>query len=774
MSNMLSQRNKLKLNIQYSDFLQLISGEHLCGPENFIVEKVVYDTRKIYNSEGQVFFALKGEFRNGTDFLNDAYRKGIRIFVVSEIPNKPFRNAAYILVQNSLDALQELANHHRKKFNYPVIAITGSNGKTTVKEWLYHLLSEHFRIIRSPKSYNSQLGVALSLLEMHDKADLAIIEAGISKSGEMDALQKMISPDYGIFTSFGSAHEEGFSSVEDHLNEKLKLFYGCKKTLVASSIHLTKHQLNQINGIVIKQTDYLKELAVFPFTDKPSIFSGTLAIAAAKSLGNLNIDRIKSLPRLAMRMETFEGRDNAIIINDTYNLDLDALEFSLEYQLAIADGKKRIVLVGLDEANKHKAQDLLQKIKKFNPDSYQFIFEGENPKIDISDSVVLVKGTRKSEMQKLASRLRLKKHKTFVEINLSAIKHNIQVYKSQLKPSTKMLAMVKAQSYGAGLEKIGLYLERQGIDYLGVAYPDEGVELRKAGVKVPILVMNPVDEGFDDCVKYHLEPAVFSFEQLDELLHELIFQGVQNFPIHIKIDTGMRRLGFDFKDLPRLMEVIQTQPEILIKGVYSHLADSDNRRDKRFTDLQIRRFVEACNYISANYSEKFITHLLNSEGVANFPEAQLNMVRIGIGMYGVSSNPEILKKLQPVISWKSTVSQVKHIQKGESVGYSRSFVAEKNMEIAIVPVGYADGFRRSLGNGVGVVIVNGQKCPVIGRVCMDMIMIDVTRKHVKTGDRVELIGDKISLSDFAEKIQTISYEVLTSISKRVHRTYIEE
>jgi len=764
----------LKLNLQYSDFCQSILGEHLCGPEHFIIEKVVYDTRKIASSEGQVFFAIKGEFRDGNDFLNDAYRKGIRIFVLSEIPNKPHKNAAYILVENTLASLQNLAAQHRKKFNYPVIAITGSNGKTTVKEWLYHLLSDEMRIIRSPKSYNSQLGVALSLLEMHEKADLAIIEAGISKTGEMDALQKMIQPDFGIFTSFGSAHEEGFSSEEEHLEEKLKLFQSCKKTLVGSNIQLSKNQLTKINGIDINTIDYAKELLEFPFTDKPSILSGTLAIAAAKSFGKLNLDRIKSLPRLAMRMETFEGRDNSIIINDTYNLDLDALEFSLEYQLAIAEGKKRIVLVGLDEANKQKEQDLVQILKKFMPDSYQFVFQGQNPKIEISNAVVLVKGTRKSEMEKLASRLRLKKHKTFVEINLSAIKHNVQVYKSQLKPTTKLLAMVKAQSYGAGLEKIGLYLERQGIDQLGVAYPDEGVELRKAGVKAPILVMNPVDEGFEECIKYQLEPSVFSFEQLDELLHELIFQGVQNFPIHLKIDTGMKRLGFDFKELPRLMEVIQAQPEIAIKGVYSHLADSDNRRDKRFTDLQIKRFVEACNYISANYAEKFITHILNSEGIANFPEAQFNMVRIGIGMYGVSSNPVLVKKLRPVVSWKTTVSQVKQIQKGESVGYSRSFVAEKNMEIAIVPVGYADGFRRSLSNGVGSVVINGQMCNVLGRVCMDMIMVDVTKKFVKTGDRVELIGDKITLSQFAEKMQTISYEVLTSISKRVHRTYIEE
>ncbi len=764
----------MKLNLQYTDFCQAISGNHLCGPQNFVIDKVVYDTRKIAASEGQAFFALKGEFRDGNNFLNDAYRKGVRIFVVTEVPNKPHKNASYIQVSDTLTAIQRLAALHRKKFNYPVIAITGSNGKTTVKEWLYHLLSDQVRIIRSPKSYNSQLGVALSLLEMHSAADLAIIEAGISKAGEMNALQKMIQPDFGIFTSFGSAHEEGFHSAQEHLEEKLKLFFGCKKTLISSSIELSKNQLNQINGIVINPIDYARELAIFPFTDKPSVLSGTLAIAAVKSFGRLDLERIKSVPRLALRMETFEGIDHSLIINDTYNLDLDSLELSLEYQLTLADGKKRIVLVGLDESNKQKEKELTQKIQKFKPDSFHFIFEGNYPKIDLSNAVVLVKGTRKSEMEKIASRLRLKKHKTFVEINLSAIKHNIQVYKSQLKPTTKMLAMVKAQSYGAGLEKIGVYLERQGIDYLGVAYPDEGVELRKAGVKIPILVMNPVDEGFEDCIKYQLEPTIFSFEQLDELLHELIFQGVQNFPVHVKIDTGMKRLGFDFNELPRLMEVFQAQPEVMIKGVYSHLADSDNRRDKRFTDLQIRRFVEACNYISANYSGKFITHLLNSEGIANYPEAQFSMVRIGIGMYGVSANPGLVKKLRPVISWRSTVSQTKQIQKGESVGYSRSFVADKNMEIAIVPVGYADGYRRSLSNGVGSVIINGQMCNVVGRVCMDMIMVDVTKKFVKTGDRVELIGDKITLSQFAEKMQTISYEVLTSISKRVHRTYIEE
>jgi alanine racemase len=473
-------------------------------------------------------------------------------------------------------------------------------------------------------------------------------------------------------------------------------------------------------------------------------------------------------------METFDGIDNSLIINDTYNLDLDALEFSLEFQASLSEGKRRVVLVGIDDENKHLEEEVTRKVMKFRPDIFEIIFQGQLPKFDISNAVVLVKGTRKSEMQKIAGRLKLKKHKTYLEIDLSAVKHNIQVFKSQLKPKTKMLAMVKAQSYGAGLEKMGLFLEKIGIDYLGVAYPDEGVELRKAGVKIPILVMNPMDEGFEDCVKYKLEPAVFSFEQLEELLHELITQGIQNFPIHLKIDTGMKRLGFDFRDLPRLMEMLQAQPEIAVKGVYSHLADSDNRRDKRFTDLQMLRFSDSCKLISQYVSFPFMAHLLNSEGIANYPEAQFDMVRIGIGMYGITGNPFLKKNLAPVVSWKSTVSQIKQVNKGESVGYSRSFVSEKDMIVAIIPVGYADGFRRSLSNGKGAVIIDCQICKVIGRVCMDMIMVDVTKVKAKTGDLVEIIGINQSLTQFAEIMQTIPYEVLTSISKRVHRTYLED
>ncbi|NCA21229.1 MAG: alanine racemase [Crocinitomicaceae bacterium] len=377
-------------------------------------------------------------------------------------------------------------------------------------------------------------------------------------------------------------------------------------------------------------------------------------------------------------------------------------------------------------------------------------------------------------MEKVARALKLKQHKTEVIYNLSAIKHNIGVHKQFLLPKTKMLAMVKAQSYGVGLEKMAAFLEKIGVSYLGVAYSDEGVELRKSGIKIPILVMNPEEEGFDACIKYNLEPAIYSLTQLDELISTLISLEKTNFPIHIKLDTGMRRLGFEREELPKLMEVIQAQPEVRIAGVYSHLADADNRRDVRFTNLQISRFQEACQWISQHVPYAFIRHLLNSEGITNFKEAQFDMVRIGVGMYGVSSNKNLAKFLHPVLQWKSEISQIKTIKPGESIGYSRSFVAEKQLKIAIVPVGYADGFRRSLSNGKGGVYVKDTFCPVLGKVCMDMIIIDVSKLQLSEGDEVEIIGKNQSIEQLASKMDTIPYEVMTSISKRVHRSYAEE
>jgi len=764
----------LKLNLTFDEFCLAINGQHLNGSKAEIIQQIQFDTRKIYPLPNQAFFALKGSYRNGHDFITDAYKKGVRTFVVSEPKLPELRDATFIFVKDTLLALQDLAYYHRKKFTYPIIGITGSVGKTTVKEWLFHLLSDKYRIVRSPKSFNSQLGVALSLLNLHEDCDLAIIEAGISKPGEMEALERMIQPTIGILTSVSKAHEDNFPSYEVHLTEKMALFKNVQTTVLGSGFLISKEQMRSIKAYEPTIGEFAKELHLLPFRDRGSSSSALLAIATAKILKGLDIQKITTLPRLALRLETFEGRENSIIINDTYNLDLDALKLSLEYQLALADGKKRILIVGLEEDWKHLESKIRAAIDDFKPDLLVFSSKPKIADTELKDAIVLVKGTRGAKMEKIARSFKMKQHKTEVIYNLSAIKHNLSVFKNQLQPSTKILAMVKAQSYGVGLEKIASFLEKIGISYLGVAYSDEGVELRKSGIKIPILVMNPEEEGFEACIKYNLEPAIYSLNQLDELISTLISMEKSNFPIHIKVDTGMRRLGFEGEELPKLIEIIQAQPEVRIAGVYSHLADADNRRDKRFTQLQINRFQETCAWISNKVPYPFIRHLVNSEGIANYPEAQFDMVRIGIGMYGISSNPSLKKRLQAVINWKSEISQIKTIQVGESVGYSRTFIANEKMKIAIIPVGYADGFRRSLSNGKGGVFLNNTFCPILGKVCMDMIIIDVTKLAASEGDEVEIIGENQTIETFANAMDTIPYEVMTSISKRVHRAYSEE
>ncbi len=769
----------MKLGISYSELCTVIHGVSLCEVDSSLVlESVAYDSRKLIDGNSTIFFALSGEFRDGHTFIESAYSKGIRTFVISkEVALGKFPDARFIQVKDTLAALQDLAHFHREKFNYPIIAITGSAGKTTVKEWLYHLLSPTLRISRSPKSYNSQLGVALSLLELQKDSDLALIEVGISKPGEMERLAEIVRPTLGVFTSFGRAHEENFQSTQAHIDEKLRLFTKVQKTYFPNSIHLTTEQQEKIHGVALKPENFQKELSLLPFDDKASVNNALVAIALSKLLlenTKLIKERIPTLPQLALRMETFDGVNGNTIINDTYNLDLDALTHSLEFQLRIAGNRKRVVIIGLDAENSILKAELERIVEAFKPDFLHIISQNEQLPQTFENSVILIKGTRKANMQRLAKQFRLKNHKTFVEIDLSAVRKNIMVFKSKLQPETKILAMVKAQSYGSGVEKMAHFLEQQGMDYLGVAYTDEGVELRKQGIKLPILVMNAEEDGFEDCINYQLEPAIFSFNQLDQFIKELIFQGQTDFPIHLKLDTGMKRLGFELQDIPRVCEILQAQPEIRVKSVYSHLADADNRRDKRFSEHQIQRFNQAVYTLSQNLNYLFDRHILNSEGVANYPNAQFEMVRMGIGMYGLSSNPTVKQKLKPVMRWISAISQVKTLAKGDSVGYGRTFIAEKETKIAIIPVGYADGFKRSLSNGQGGVFIQGKFCLTVGRVCMDMIMVDVSKLQVKEGDRVEIIGENQTIEKFAENMQTIAYEVMTSISKRVHRVYLEE
>jgi alanine racemase len=765
----------LNLAIDVSRLIQISKAEVVGSiPADLLLNSISVDTRKIIDGSQVVFYALQGEFKDGNEFIKDAYSKGVRVFVVTKKPNTPLENACFLVVKDALTALQSLAKFHRDQFQFPVIAITGSVGKTTTKEWLYHLLSTQYRIIRSPKSYNSQLGVALSLLELNDDCDVAIIEVGISRPGEMEVQEQMVSPDIAVLTNIGTAHLENFKDFSHLCMEKSMLFSRSKKIFLGPGIQLGDFPFLNEGDVIKMDTEELRSL---PFDDAASKMSATIAIAIAKFL-KVPIEKIRaaipSLPRLAMRLETYEGVNNNLIINDTYNLDLEALKHSLEFQASIANKRPRVLIIGLHEQDLPMLEKIYSLAKPFNLNEIHVVNSGDEPSFTFENSVVLIKGTRKSNMQKWAMHLKLRKHKTQIEINLSAVRHNLVEYKESLHKETKILVMVKAQAYGSGLVRIAQFIEKTGVDYLGVAYVDEGVELRKAGVLLPILVMNAEEEAFGDCINYNLEPAIYSFEQLDALLHQLIAQSKEGFPVHLKFDTGMNRLGFLPNEVRKLVDIIRSQPEICIKSVYSHLAESDNKENQRFTLDQIERFSSSCEQIKTAINQPFLRHILNSDGIVNFASNQFDMVRMGIGVFGISTNPVWKKKLQTVIAWKSTISQLKKVSKGQSVGYNRSFIAPTDLTIAVIPVGYGDGYRRSLSNGKGGVFIQGVFCPTVGNVCMDMIMVDVTHVKAKSGDEVEIIGPNQGVEELAIQMGTIPYELLTGISQRVHRSYINE
>lgn len=762
-----TNRNKLKLELTHKELCFQLNGTTAGVPFSGLVQEVVYDSRKINPSPGLVFFALTGPFRDGHHFIANAYEKGVRIFVVHKIPKNNWLDASFIIVDDVLLALQILAGNYRKQLNYPILAIAGSLGKTTVKEWLYHLLAGKLQVFRSPKSYNSQLGVALSILQLPKKAELAIIEVAATKPGEMKILAEVLRPTHGVLTNLLTSQANEFNDFKQYSKEICALFEGVEWLMTS----VENEYLAKLSCKLIYPKRQSLDSSI-PFQDEISIQEAKLAIATAKEWNIIEEERIRSLPQLAMRLETFEGNDGSLIINDTYTMDNEAFKSSLSYQLSISHSKRRIVLIGLAaDESVDKIDEIRILCQQFGVDEVHFLKQDEELPITLKNAVVLVKGAR--FMQRVANRLKLKQHKTQLSYNLSALKHNLNQYKNSLLPETKMLAMVKAQSYGVGLITLAKFLEKQGIHYFGVAYSDEGKELRKSGIQTPILVMNAEEEGMESCVENSLEPAIYDFNQLDELLKVLIAQEITAFPIHIKLDTGMKRLGFYPDQVQQLIEVLAAQPEVLVKSVYSHLAEADEE-DSSFTNRQIALFEEICHQFESYLSYPFLRHILNSEGIAQYPNAQFDMVRIGIGLFGLSSNHSFEQRLKPVLDWTSSISQVKTIHKGESVGYGRSFVAQKDMRIAIVPIGYADGFKRSLSNGVGAVYIQNQQCPVLGRVCMDMIMVDLGDVKIEANTKVEIIGKNQGLKEFAKNCHTIPYEILTSISPRVHRSYSEE
>lgn len=762
----------MRLNYSIEQCTEIFEAETR-GSHPEIVTHVYFDSRKIQQANGALFFALSGSSRSGSEFTEQAYQQGIRMFVIPKSSTITFHtDAVYFLVTDPLAALQKLAAYHRKRFTYPVVAITGSVGKTTFKEWIFHCISDKFKVVRSPKSFNSQIGVALSLLEMHENASIAFIEAGISKPGEMKILRDMIAPDFGIFTAFGKAHRENFANIEEHLLEKWVLFRECRQAFIPYTFADLE---NRLPG----------NFQVCPSYENhrfPAGYSGMLGVLKT-FLAYLQFEpeeikeRIESLPTLALRMEVFEGINHNTIINDTYNLDLDALSEALIYQRQLAPEKKRIVVIGLSEKHAHERLEIERLIQSFDPDEFHFIPEGKAiPWEDFHDSVVLVKAHRDRAFEYEVARGKALKHRTIVEINLSAIKHNIAFYQSRLPKGVNILAMVKASSYGSGADKVAPALQQSGIRNFGVAFADEGVELRKAGIGIAssIVVMNPDPEHSDLIIEYRLEPAIYSFEQLDEFITALIHKQISNYPIHLKFDTGMHRLGFSPKDKERVLAIIHSQPEVRIQGIYSHLADADNPVHSEFTKKQLETFESIVSYFRNHSSDSFRAHVLNSEGSLRYPEHCYDMIRLGISMYGYTENTELKPFFEPAVSWYSSISQIKSIPKGDFIGYGCSYEAMEDMKIAIVPVGYADGFRRSLSNGQGAVSIHGISCPVVGRVCMDMIMVDVSSVDAKINDPVEIIGQNQPMEVFAKAMDTIPYEVMTGLSRRMHRVYIEE
>jgi len=765
------------MNIDFSikRLAEIVNGE-IYNPQNlsldFSVSNVVIDTRSPSIQEKTLFIALSGSKEDGHKFLETFRAKKGQVAVVSRLNESV--SVCQILLKNPLEALQSLATAHRSKFSFPVIGITGSNGKTIVKEWLYHTLKDNFSIVRSPKSYNSQIGVALSVLEMTPDHNLAIFEAGISKPGEMEKLEKMIQPTIGIFTGIGDAHSANFISDQQKLDEKKKLFTRCKILFDNNSVSTSE----------------------IPFTDEASMKNASLVCQVAAYLEvkeELINSKLKTLPAISMRLEQLEGKDNCLLLNDSYSADLQSLEIALKQLRTLSKFNTRILFLSAFEDNQNDQirLNLQHLLTEENISRLVFIgIKSDLPELKIpvdffdsadaflksgikfENATILFKGSRKSGLEKIVHHLSEKKHITKLVINFSALRNNLNFFRSRLSASTKVLVMVKAQSYGGGLTEMAHFLVSQKVDYFGVAYADEGVQLRMAGITVPILVMNPEESAFDEILNYNLEPSIYSPEILDSFLRYLILNQKNHYPVHVKLDTGMNRLGFTENQITQLLDTLQTQPEVFVKSVFSHLSVADDEAENAFTFNQIRTFDILGGIIADRLPYKFDRHLANSAGAVNFSRAEYDMVRLGIGMFGLVDRNN--RELENVLSLVTQISQVKEVHAGDSVGYGRTYIATHDHKIGIIPVGYADGLRRGLSQGNWSVIVKGKAASIIGNICMDMCMINLEGIDAAVGDEVEVFGDSNSIFDMAMNLKTIPYEIISSISSRVHRVYIDE
>jgi alanine racemase len=801
--------------------------------EDATVERLLTDSRRLIFPETILFFAIVTPQRDAHNFIIDLYERGVRNFVVHpDFDIAFFKEANFIFSDDTLASLQSLAAFHRQQFSYPVIAITGSNGKTIVKEWLYQLLSPEYNIVRSPRSYNSQLGVPLSIWQMSNTDTLGIFEAGISMPGEMQKLTDIIDPNIGILTNIGNAHDENFISTQQKTEEKCRLFTNCDTVITngdnqsvldilqtTSKAKLITWGTNENNCIQIlsqqkKENETVVELSyqtkthelIIPFTDDASI-QNIITCTATLLYFKINIEviteRLQALQAVDMRLQLVPAINNCALINDSYSFDIASFTVALDFIQQQNQFQQKTVILsdipGLNSSGAYaeiifmlKARNVSKVIvigeqwKTYFPflkeaidNVSQFISTTEFlNKYSISqfrNEVILLKGARRFTFEIIAEALQQKVHRTVLEINLTSIIHNLNQYRRILKKGVKIMAMVKASGYGSGSAEIANVLQFHKTDYLAVAYADEGVDLRKANIRLPIMVMNVDEEAFESTIQYNLEPEIYSiniFKSFDRFLDK---QGLQYYPIHIKIDTGMHRLGFGEEDMEALTGLLKSGNRMVIKSVFSHLAASEDPKEDAFTLLQADRFKQACSQIEAAVGYNFLKHISNSAASSRMPQLQFDMIRLGIGLYGIDSSNNKKLTLQPAATLKTTIAQLRKVKSGDAVGYNRRGKINTDAVIATLRIGYADGLRRALSNGVGRVFIRGKFAPVIGSVAMDMAMADVTHiTDAEEGDEVEIFGRNISVAEVAENCDTIPYEILTGIGQRVKRIYIEE
>ena len=820
------------MRISIENITKLLNANRI-GNNETEIDWMLTDSRSLCFAEESLFFALKSKRNDGHKYIPDLYKRGVRNFVVSDLPKElnGYEDANFLQLPHPLKGLQRLAEKHRERFDVPVIGITGSNGKTIVKEWLYQLLSPERIITRSPRSYNSQIGVPLSVWLMNESTELGIFEAGISEMGEMEALKNIIRPSIGVLTNIGGAHQENFYSVEDKCIEKLALFKDCdvvvydgdnelisrcisKSLFSAREIAWSRKDserplyIESVTKEVSSTTVRYRYLGMpnaytIPFIDDASIENSLHCLAVSLYLmlpAEKITERMASLEPVAMRLEVKEGKNGCILINDSYNSDLASLDIALDFMSRRSEdkGRKRtLILSDMLETGQtpnllyRQVADLvhsrgIQKIigvgedirsasSRFEIEKHFFQTTEELLASELMDEfrneVVLIKGSRAFHFDEISDRLELKVHETILEINLNALVDNLNYYRSKLKPETKMVCMVKASAYGAGSYEVAKTLQDHRVDYLAVAVADEGSELRMAGITSSIIIMNPELTAFKTMFDYKLEPEVYSFNLLNELIKAAEKEGVTNFPIHIKLDTGMHRLGFAPQNMPELIERLKRQTSVIPRSVFSHLVGSDSEQFDAFTRNQIETFEKASAELQEAFPHKILRHICNTAGIQRYPGAQFEMVRLGLGLYGV--DPHTNQMLHNVSTLKTTILQIRDVPQEDSVGYSQKGRLNRDSRIAAIPIGYADGLNRRLGNGNAYCLVNGQKAPYVGNICMDVCMIDVTDIDCKEGDKVIVFGDDLPVTVLSDVLGTIPYEILTSVSNRVKRIYYQ-